>query len=74
MFVIEAILLHTWQRRPFLMSSSSQMLGANDLVSLSYMSGNLESSLNLAICRYSQIKQLGTLTAKFGGMRSRDIF
>lgn len=35
------------------MSSSSQMLGANDLVSLSYMSGNLESSLNLAICRYT---------------------
>lgn len=34
------------------MSSSSQMLGANDLVSLSYMSGNLESSLNLAIYRY----------------------
>lgn len=55
--VIEAILLHTWQSRPFLISSSSQMLGANDLVSLSYMSGNLESSLNLAICKYSQIKQ-----------------
>lgn len=48
----------TWQSRPFLTSSSSQIFGAKDLVSLSYMSGFLDSSFNFS----TYIIRQGSLT------------